>query len=164
MIASDDGPIEGVVVRETGAGKFQTQVRTGSASFLVDEPPAAGGLGSGPTPFELLSASLGACTVMTLRLYATRKGWPLTGSTVRVVHRREGPHGRDRFAREIVLEGELSPEQRARLLEIANRCPVHATLEHGADILTILAQRATAGGLDPEPVDHMAAMETACED
>lgn len=164
MDAAEDDPLEGVVVQETGAGAYQVQVRTGSGRFFADEPVAAGGLGSGPTPFELLSAALGACTVMTLRLYARRKGWPLKDAIVRVVHRRDGPHDRDRFAREIVLEGDLSAEQRARLLEIADRCPVHNALERGADVLTIAAQRAVADELDPEPVDHMVAMQRACQD
>jgi putative redox protein len=101
---------------------------------------------------------------MTLRLYATRKGWPLTRVTVRVLHRREGLEAKDRFAREIVLEGELSAEQRRRMLEIANRCPVHKTFERGVQVVTVLAEQPLAGGLDPEPVEHMEHMAEACAD
>ena len=164
MASPDDEVIEGVEVRETGQGKFQAEVRTASGSFLADEPPAAGGLGSGANPYDLLSAALGACTTMTLRLYADRKGWPLTSSLVRVVHRSDGLKARDRFAREIVLEGELSPEQRQRLLEIANHCPVHQTLERGSEVVTVLAAAPLAGGLDPEPLTHATDMIEACED
>jgi putative redox protein len=163
-LESDRTGLEGVEVSETGAGRFQVQVRAAGASFLVDEPAPAGGLGSGPTPYDLLGAALGACTTMTLRLYAERKGWPLRRATVRVLHRRDGLDARDRFAREIVLEGELSPEQRRRLLEIANRCPVHKTLERGIDVITVLTEQPLEGRLDPEPMAHLRNMQEACAD
>lgn len=162
ILTNDDVP-EGVEIAETGDGRFQVEVRAGGAQFLADEPATVGGLGSGPTPYDLLGAALGACTSMTLRLYAEKKGWALRKATVRVLHHREGLAAKDRFAREIVLEGDLSPEQRRRLLEIANRCPVHLTLERGSDVVTILAEQPLAGGLDPEPVEHMADMLEACE-
>lgn len=154
---------EGVEVHETHAGGFQVEIRAGGAQFVSDEPHAAGGLGSGPTPYDLLSAALGACTTMTVRLYAQRKGWPLKDVFVRVIHRRDGVQSKDRFAREIRLEGDLSFDQRRRLLEIAERCPVHQTLERGSDVITVLAEQPLAGHLDPEPMGHMTDMIEVCE-
>jgi putative redox protein len=164
MPRQDESVAEGVEVRETGGGTYQVEVRAGGVSFLADEPAAVGGLGSGPTPYDLIAAALGACTAMTIRLYATRKAWPLDSATVRVLHHREGLQGKDRFAREIVLEGGLTPDQRHRLLEIANRCPVHQSLERGAEIITVLAERPLAGGLDPQPTEHAHDMIEACRD
>jgi putative redox protein len=83
---------------------------------------------------------------------------------VRVLHHRDGPQGKDRFAREIVLEGALDADQRRRLLEIANRCPVHRTLEQGSEIVTVLAQEPLPGDLDPAPTDHMDHMIAVCRD
>jgi putative redox protein len=154
---------EGVEVRETGAGRFQVEVEAAGTRFFADEPVAAGGLGAGPNPYELLSSALGACTAMTVRLYAERKGWPLTRVNVRVIHRRDSLKAKDRFAREIRLEGELSFDQRRRLLEIAERCPVHLTLERGSEVVTVLAEQPLAGHLDPEPMGHMTDMVEACE-
>jgi putative redox protein len=153
-----------VVVRETGRGVFQVEIRAGGETFLADEPQDVGGLGSGPNPYELLGAALGACTVMTLRLYAGRKQWPLAGVSVRVVHRSDGSGSKDRFAREIVLEGELSPDQRRRLLEIANRCPVHETLERGSEIVSVLAEKPEPDRLDGYPEEHVDDMIEACRD
>jgi putative redox protein len=164
MASEDDvGLTEGVEVRETDAGRFQVTARTAGGTFLVDEPVAAGGLGSGPTPYDLLSAALGACTLMTIKLYAERKAWPLRSARVRVLHRRDALEAQDRFAREIVLEGELNPEQRRRLLEIAERCPVHQTLARGSKIGTVLSELPLEGHLDPEPTDHASHMVEACE-
>jgi len=164
MPSQDETVAEGVEVRETGRGRFQVEVSAAGASFFADEPAAVGGLGSGPTPYDLLSSALGACTVMTLRLYADRKAWPLRSVAVRVLHRGGGPETKDRFAREIVLEGDLEPDQRRRLLEIANRCPVHQTLERGSDVVTVLAEHPLAGGLDPAPTGHMSDMTEVCQD
>jgi putative redox protein len=155
---------EGVEVRETGAGGYQVEIRAAGVTFFADEPKAAGGLGSGPTPYDLLSSALGACTAMTVRLYAQRKGWPLGDVAVRVIHHRPGLNAKDRFAREVTLQGELTSEQRLRLLEIAERCPVHLTLERGAEVVTVLAEQPREGGLDPEPVAHMTDMLEACRD
>jgi putative redox protein len=126
-----------VVVEETGEGDFQVEIRAGGARWLADEPVEVGGLGSGPTPYDLLSAGLGACTAMTLRLYARGKDLPLERLRVAVGHRRDAAEPRDLFIRDIGLPGDLSDEQRARLLEIAERCPVHRTLERGARIQTV---------------------------
>ena len=161
MVSMAEPLSEGVEVRETGAGKFQVEIRATGVTLLADEPVEVGGLGSGPTPYDLLGSALGACTVMTLRLYADRKSWPLRSAAVRVLHSRSG---KDRFAREIVLEGSLTLEQRRRLLEIANRCPVHQALEGGVELVTVLAELPLAGKLDPAPAAHMIDMERACED
>jgi putative redox protein len=125
---------ETVVVDETRLGRFQVEARIGSTAFLIDEPTAAGGLGSGPNPYDLLSAALGSCTAMTLRLYAERKAWPLSRVRVRAAHHRGALHARDTFSLDITLEGDLDETQRARLMEIAQHCPVHLTLERGADV------------------------------
>jgi len=160
-----DEPIEeGVEIRATGHGAYQVEVRARDAKFIVDEPAAVGGLGSGPTPYDLLGSALGACTAMTIRLYAEKKGWPLKSAVVRVLHHRDGVDAKDRFAREIVLEGDLSSEQRHRLLEIANRCPVHRTLERGSDVITVLAEHPRPDGLDPEPIEHMRDMIEVCQE
>lgn len=155
--------IEGVEVGETGKGRFQVEVRAGGTEFIADEPVEAGGLGAGPTPYDLIGAALGACTAMTLRLYAERKAWPLRHVSVRVLHRKNPADAKDRFAREIVLGGDLTDEQKHRLLEIANRCPVHRTLEGGSHVITVLAEVPLEGRLDPVPMDHMCEMEAVCE-
>lgn len=132
-----EGEESRVIVEETGEGGFQVEVLAGRARFLSDEPVAVGGMGSGPTPYDLLGAALGACTAMTLRLYARGKGWPVESVRVSVGHAKTPGHQiPDIFTREIAICGELTAEQRARLLEIADRCPVHRTLERGARIET----------------------------
>jgi uncharacterized OsmC-like protein/alpha/beta superfamily hydrolase len=135
-----------VVVRETRHGTFQQEIIAGAHRFLADEPVAAGGLDSGPGPYDLLLAALGACTSMTLRLYADRKQLPLTRTRVRLRHSRiyaadcaacETKEGMlDRIDRSISFEGELDAETRKRLLEIADKCPVHRTLTSEIDIRT----------------------------
>jgi putative redox protein len=118
---------------ETGLGKFQLMMRAGKANFIADEPESLGGLGSGPTPFNLLSAALAACTTMTLRLYAARKGWPVARIRTGVRHRKEaGAEKPDIFTRGIEIEGPIDAAQRAELIGIADRCPVHRTLETGS--------------------------------
>lgn len=152
----------GVAARLTGAGPFQTQLDVGARSLTADEPVAVGGLGSGPSPYELLSAGLAACTVMTLNLYAGRKGWDLAGLEVEVAHARAG--GADRFTRQIRFGARLDDEQRERLLEIANRCPVHRTLDGGAEIVTLVAERIDES-LGAEPVEqHAKDMGEACKE
>jgi putative redox protein len=112
----------------------------GGQSFIGDEPVSAGGTGLGPAPHDLLSAALAECTVMTLRLYADRKAWPLEAIEARVTHEVQ-PEAtpRDLFRREVRLEGSLDETQRARLMEIAERCPVHRTLTAGSRIETTRA-------------------------
>jgi putative redox protein len=132
---------EGVVASETLAGKFQLTVRSGEHTFFADEPQSVGGLGSGLSPYELVSAGLAACTVMTMRLYANRKGYPLERATTTVLHRKVADMmPPDRFTRTIFLEGPLDDEQRARILAIADRCPVDLTLVRGSDVQTELGE------------------------
>jgi uncharacterized OsmC-like protein len=136
-----------VVVHETGRGRFQQEVVWGPHRLIADEPTEVGGLGSGLGPYELLLASLGACTAMTLRLYADQKHWPLTGVQVRLRHSRiyaadcaecETKSGMlDRIDRVIALEGGLTDDQHSRLMEIADKCPVHRTLKSEIDIRTV---------------------------
>jgi putative redox protein len=138
--ALDRAPDE-ILVQETRAGKLQVEVIAGNTRFLADEPVEVGGLASGPGPYDLLCAALGACTAMTLRLYADQKQWPLERVRVAVRHSKDKDHKpADRFFRRIALEGPLDSEQRARLLEIAGRCPVHRTLEAGSAIETVAAE------------------------
>ncbi|MCC7276591.1 MAG: OsmC family protein [Alphaproteobacteria bacterium] len=143
-------PPEGdVVVTETGEGRFAQEIAVGPHRLRADEPVAVGGDGSGPGPYDLLLAALGACTAMTLRLYAERKGMALGPITVRLRHGKV--HARDcaecedrvgivdRIEREIVVPGELDDATRAKLLEIADKCPVHRTLEGRSVVVTRVA-------------------------
>jgi putative redox protein len=137
-----------VVVKGSGIG-FTQEIAAGPHRLHADEPVSAGGTDSGPNPYDLLLASLGSCTSMTLAMYARRKGWPLEGVVVRLRHSRV--HAADCadcetragmlevIERDIALTGPLGPEQRARLLEIANRCPVHRTLTSRIEIRTTLS-------------------------
>jgi len=115
-----------VVVTTAKGHKFTQDIAVGDLRLLSDEPKDVGGEALGPTPHQLVLAGLGACTSMTLRMYAERKGWPLTSVRVELSGKHEG--GTYRIARRIDLEGPLDDEQRARLLEIADKCPVHKTL------------------------------------
>lgn len=152
---------ETIVVDETGRGQFQVEVKAGSATFLMDEPVEAGGLGSGPNPYDLLGSALGACTLMTIRLYARRKQWPVEHVRVKVTHFRDSLTAKDKFAREIELVGPLDDAQRARLLDIAMRCPVHLTLDRGSNIETRLAPMAAAA---PTTLcEHARDANEACE-
>lgn len=122
----------------TGPSGYATTVDVRGHRLLADEPLEVGGTDQGPTPYDLLVAALSACTSITLRMYADRKGWPLESITVRSRHDKiharncaecETRDGRvDQIEREIELVGDLDEAQRQRLLEIANRCPVHRTL------------------------------------
>ncbi|MDM0033471.1 OsmC family protein [Variovorax sp. J22P271] len=106
--------------------------RSGGSRWLADEPAAAGGLGSGPTPYNLLSSALAACTTMTLRHYADSKGWPVTRILTAVSHRKDkSTSPTDVFSRQVSIDGAITQEQRTQLLGVAQRCPVHRTLESG---------------------------------
>jgi len=131
-----------VTVRETGDGKFTQEVSAGNHIFIADEPADMGGLDTGPAPYDLLLSALGTCTSMTIRMYADQKKWPLEGVTVALTHEKvTGPDNvkRDVITREISLEGPLDDMQRQRLLEIANKCPIHKTLESKPEIVSHLA-------------------------
>jgi uncharacterized OsmC-like protein/alpha-beta hydrolase superfamily lysophospholipase len=142
------GTPEGVLrVSEADPNGFLQDVQSGPHHLLADEPAAYGGTNKGLTPYGFLSAGLGACTSMTIRMYARRKGWPLASVSVDVTHNKV--HGQDAgtetkskidsFVRTITLQGDLDDSQRARLLEIADRCPVHQSLERSNHIETKLA-------------------------
>lgn len=142
-------PVSGVRVVEAREGRFAVDVFTGRHRLRVDEPIAAGGDDTGPSPYDLLTAALGACTAMTIRLYAERKQLPLERVSVELSHEKihaadcaecEAKEGRiDRIERVIALEGGLDDAQRARLLEIADKCPVHRTLRSEVSVPTRLA-------------------------
>jgi uncharacterized OsmC-like protein/alpha/beta superfamily hydrolase len=152
-LAAPPAPSAQVVVAETTQGRFLTHVVVGRHRFLADEPASVGGYDAGPSPYDLLAAALGTCTSMTLRMYADRKGLPLDRVTLEVSHEKlhatdaaaaDGGTGArvDRFSRVLHLEGDLDDDQRARLVEIADRCPVHRTLEQSSVIETTLAPSA----------------------
>ena len=133
-----------VVARAAGAAPgFRTEITTGAHALTVDEPASVGGGDAGPTPYDLLLAAIGACTAMTVRMYAARKGWPLEEAVVSIRTRRShaadcaecAEHEKElprlRLERRVELRGPLTDEQRARMLAIADRCPVKQALQHG---------------------------------
>ena len=134
---------------QTRTGGFRTELVAGGHALVADEPVSVGGTGAGPSPYDLLSAALAACTSMTLRMYASHKNLDLASATVRVRHGKihakdcedcESGDGRiDQFERELVLEGNLTEAERQRMLEIADRCPVHRTLHSEVKVRTVLA-------------------------
>ena len=134
----------------TGESGYRTEIETGGHALVSDEPESVGGTDEGPSPYDLLVSSLGSCTAMTLRMYADRKEWPLEGVFVRLNHEKvhatdcadcpETDAKIDRIEREIELQGPLDEVQRERLLEIADRCPVHRTLTGDIQVRTRLAE------------------------
>jgi uncharacterized OsmC-like protein/pimeloyl-ACP methyl ester carboxylesterase len=137
---------EGVLcVTEADANGFLQDVQSGPHHVLADEPVKFGGTNKGLTPYGFVAAGLGACTSMTIRMYARRKGWPLDSVSVDITHAKE--HGLDaknpgakvdHFERIIHLSGDLNTKQREKLLEIADKCPVHRTLERASTVTTVL--------------------------
>ena len=125
-----------VVVSENGLGRYQQAVQAGQHALIADEPVSVGGADAGPAPFDFIMSGLGACTSMTLRMYAERKSLPLKRVSVALSHDKVEIDGvmRDRIHRDITLEGDLSDEQRQRLLEIANKCPVHRALSQSIQL------------------------------
>ena len=142
------------VVVKAGPSRFGQNISVGPHLLQADEPRDVGGNDEGPNPYELLLAALGACTSMTVRMYAERKQWPLQGVQVRLAHSRihaedcaecDTKQGMlDRIEAEITFIGDLSDDQRHRLMEIANICPVHRTLVSEVQILTRLAMASTS--------------------
>ena len=139
-----------VLVEETRAGRFQQRVRMGNHIYLADEPEKIGGMDTGPTPYDYLLAGLGACSSMTMRMYAERKEIPVRQIAVRLKHERvhaddcescaEGRTGMiDLISRDIRIDGDLTDDQRGKLLEIADKCPVHRTIKSDPEIVSRLA-------------------------
>lgn len=169
MALDPDGiPDNNVIARATGKGRFQAEIAVRGGTILADEPVEAGGDGTGPTPYELLAAALAACTAMTLKLYAERKGWTLPPFSVEAAHAivpalADGTPPRDRFTRHIAFEGPLGPAEAEKLLGIADKCPVHRTLMRGFEIVTDIGSGAAP--LPAEPAtQHERDMEAACRD
>lgn len=164
----DRGPGHNVIARSTGKGRFQAEIAVPGGTIIADEPVEAGGGGTGPTPYELLSAALAACTAMTLKLYAVRKGWALPPFSVAAVHSivpagADGRPARDLFTRHIAFEGPLGAEEGEKLLAIADKCPVHRTLVRGFEIVTDIGSGAVALPAEPR-AQHERDMEDACRD
>jgi uncharacterized OsmC-like protein/alpha/beta superfamily hydrolase len=132
----DRKPLSDAVVRvvPSGEGTLDHDITVGPHIMRADEPVTLGGLNTGPAPYDLLLASLGACTAMTIRMYAERKGWTLDGAEVSLTHAKVD--GVDHINRQVTLRGRLDDEQRARLMQIANRCPVHRTLHGTIEVVT----------------------------
>jgi putative redox protein len=169
-MAAAPGTSAAVVARPEGEGRFATLIELPGGSILADEPAAVGGGGGGPTPYQLLSAALAACTSMTLRLYAARHPATVPPFRVEVEHALiPGSPPRDRFTRRILFDGPLDDDRRARLLDIAGKCPVHRTLGGGgSEILTGIEAPAPVPVPPLEPADtasaHVEQMEQACAD
>jgi putative redox protein len=125
-----------MVTATIGKDRFRTEITAGSKTVIADEPEELGGTDVGPAPGEFLMVSLASCTAITLRMYADRKKWPLEKVTVEVNF--EKVDNKTIFTREILLEGQLDEEQRTRLLQIANACPVHKTLTNPIEVETKL--------------------------
>jgi len=142
---AEQSEIRGVVVRGSATG-FAQEILAGPHRMSADEPVSAGGADTGPTPYDFLLAALGACTSITLGMYARRNGWPLAEVVVNLRHSKihavdcaecETKEGMlDRIERDIHLTGSLTDEQRSKLLDIANKCPVHRTLTSKSVIVT----------------------------
>lgn len=141
---------EGYVTTSTGQNGYCTEIDAAGHNIIADEPVDTGGTDQGASPYDLLSASLGACTGMTLRMYADRKGWPLEEVNIRLNHAKIHAEDCDNcldthtmvdmITREIEFVGNLTAEQKNRLVEIANRCPVHRTLQERVSITTLLSE------------------------
>jgi putative redox protein len=149
--------VASVTVTHVPGTTYQTRIDTGDLALIADEPVDSGGDGLGLSPYELLLGALGHCTVLTILLYARRKGWDVDGVSVRANHERvvvaeeiDGEQIRkkaERIVQEIALQGNLDEDQRARLIEIAGKCPVHRTMTGDLEILEVevKAQEAVAG-------------------
>jgi putative redox protein len=135
------------VTARTGSGSYRTEITAGGHDLVADESTTVGGGGGGASPYELLLSAIGSCTAMTMRMYASRKQWPLEEVTVRLRNGRRYAEdcencekqsvGIQQIERQIDMKGDLTDEQRQRLLLIADRCPVKQTLEKGIKVITV---------------------------
>ncbi len=135
------------VTARTGPGGYRTEIAAGGHALVADESGTVGGSDGGPSPYELLLSAIGACTAMTMRMYAARKQWPLEDVTVRLRNGRRHAEdcancekqsvGIQRIERQIEMQGDLTAEQRERLLYIADRCPVKQTLTRGIEVVSV---------------------------
>lgn len=123
-----------------GASRWKTEIAVGPHRFVSDAPAASGGQDLAPDPEELMLSAWGACTAMTVQMYAQRKGWPLERVEVELERVPRAAGTPERLVRQIRFSGPLDAEQRARLADIANKCPVHRTLTHGPTIETQIAE------------------------
>lgn len=135
-----------VIVKERPGGKYTQDVMTSRHHLYADEPASYGSADLGPTPYEYLCAALGACTTITMRMYIERKKWPVDHLACKVTHKKvvrgeDAPQ--DVFTRSLTIEGDIDEAQRNRIMEIANKCPVHRTLEANSHINTELSFEAT---------------------
>ena len=142
--AGDDA--DSWITTQVGASGYRVEIRAGGHVLVADEPVRVGGTDAGPTPYDYLLSALGGCMAMTLRMYADRKGWPLEGARVQL--RTARSHEADceqcatekvgitQIERRVELSGPLTDEQRTRLLQIADRCPVKQTLERGIEVMS----------------------------
>lgn len=126
-----------IIITGNGKGRYQQEVRIGKHQLLADEPQSHGGDDAGPDPMDFVLTGLGTCTAITLRMYAEKKGLDIANITITLEHRRS-PEGRHQVERVVSIEGQLSDEQRARLLDIANRCPTHLALQQPLEVSTRL--------------------------
>lgn len=117
---------------------YETHLSTGSQVIVIDEPTEVGGQDKGMRPGELLAGSLASCVAITLRMYADRKGWPVDSIVVHVDYAYDSQQNRSIFTTRLILNGDLDDDQRARMLEMADRCPIHKALENPADFETVL--------------------------
>ena len=161
IVMTDVGP-ESIYLSEGKYGPYQVVVRSASSTLIVDEPFGAGGLGSGPTPFDLLSAALGSCSLMTMRRYATDREWPLERLAVRVTHDRPALTAKDRFLKEFEIIGSLVAAQIHALMDVSMRCPVHVTVARGSDVETRLVRPGEVADLAIGRAAHTRIMKEAC--
>lgn len=147
IVTAPPANAEGVALAVSDNRGFRTELQVGGHALVADEPVAVGGTDAGPSPYGLVSAALASCTAMTLHMYARRKQLPVTGIRVQVAHakvheldcetcERDTGAKIDRLERTVWVEGELPEDSRQRLLEIAERCPVHRTLQGAVRIVT----------------------------
>lgn len=148
-----------VLVSETGVELYQLIGRSGESVFPMGGAVNHGGMKSGPGPFDLMASALGACTAMTVRSYANRKGLKIDRVQVNVVHMRPSLDSKDVFERTIHIEADLEPDVREKLLQVADLCPVGKTLSRGAIVRTTITPDLASASASPPLSDYMQTME-----